>query len=88
MFRQLAVAALGLFGDTGSLRVYASIVAGFGMSGLMYVLWLPLDAPLWPAVVTVSLFTVIGLCWERQASMRRRPLHPMSAARNQRPRKP
>ena len=88
MFRHLALAVLGLFGDAGYLRVYALIVAGFGMSALMYCLWLPLDAPLWPAAVTVSLFTVIGLFWERQAYRQRAPLHPMSAARSKRSTKP
>lgn len=88
MFRQLALAVLSLFGDAGYLRVYASIASGFGIAGLMYCLWLPLDAPIWPAVVTVSLFTVIGIVWERQETRQRAQLHPMSAARSKRSTKP
>jgi hypothetical protein len=49
-------------------RAYVCVLSGFCIVALIYLLALPRELPLWPAVLIVLLFGAVGLLWERHAS--------------------
>ena len=49
-------------------RVYVSVICGFFIVALIYLLALPSELALWPAVLLILLSGVVGLLWERHSS--------------------
>ena len=70
MFRHIVVIVLALFGDPGLLlRVWLSLFLGACLVALGYWLALPEILPIWPAVVVLLVAAVVGIGWERHASI-------------------
>lgn len=75
MFRHLVVVVLALFGDPIYLmRVWLSLLIGFGLVVLGYWFVLPEVLPLWPGLVALFVAAVIGTVWERRAANTSRDL--------------
>lgn len=48
------------------LRLLVPILVAFGAAGVLCVLMLPTELPLWPAIVIVAVGGVVGLAREHQ----------------------
>ena len=57
-----------LLNDWSYGRVYVSVIGGFCIVALIYLLVLPSELALWPAVLFILLSGVVGLLWERHIS--------------------
>ena len=68
MLRLLAVILIGWFGDLSYARVYIATLAGLCVVAIVYMLALPRELPLWPGVLTLLFFSVLGLFWESKAA--------------------
>ncbi|MGV8893681.1 MAG: hypothetical protein ACOH2K_12220 [Burkholderiaceae bacterium] len=64
-FFVVLVAIIGGLGfDHGKLWI--CIFCGCSVVGLVYLLALPTELPIWPAVLVVGISGLIGLSWERR----------------------
>lgn len=64
----MLAAVLVCFMDWSYGRIYVSMIGGFCIVALLYLLALPSEPQLWPEVLVVLLSGVVGLLWERHSS--------------------
>lgn len=50
--------------------MYVSVIGGFCIVALLYLLALPRELPLWPAVLIMLISGAVGILWESNISRR------------------
>lgn len=70
--RELLIVVMVIFlGDlVFGLRLLVPILIAFGAAGVLYVLMLPTELPLWPAIANLAVGGVVGLVWEHRGCRR------------------
>ncbi len=63
----IAVLIAWLFDEIAFWRIWVSIVVGFMLVGVSYVLIAPTELPFWPAAIAIGFSGLVGLFWERHA---------------------
>lgn len=63
-------AVLVYFIDWSYGRMYVSVIGGFCIVALLYLLALPRELPLWPAVLIMLISGAVGILWESNISRR------------------